>query len=312
VASPLRFAKGTLRGRLAATAAAAFASGSLQPIPTSFEIVDDGGIPFLVRVLGSLVRKDEERRRREEEQAETGREHNPFLPYEEDLFVSDLTGSHIALLNKFNVIAEHLLVVTRNFVHQDEYPDLPDFEALLAAMAEYESLGFYNGGTVAGASQSHKHLQLVPLPFKKGGEGAPIGAAIADAGWQGATGSSHRLPFLHALGRVKDGWFEDPAQGAPAILDRFHALLEAVKMEERAPLPGQRHSRPYNLLVTRRWMLLVPRSRECFEGASVNALGFAGALLVRSAAEMEQLKQKGPLQVLASVSFPPESPVGGQ
>jgi len=37
----------------------------------------------------------------------------------------------------------------------------------------------------------------------------------------------------------------------------------------------------YNLLVMREWMVLVPRCRECFEGGSVNALGFAGCFFVR-------------------------------
>ena len=29
-------------------------------------------------------------------------------------------------------------------------------------LAEVEGLAFFNGGTVAGASQPHKHLQVVP------------------------------------------------------------------------------------------------------------------------------------------------------
>ncbi|NIO40609.1 MAG: phosphorylase, partial [Burkholderiales bacterium] len=38
---------------------------------------------------------------------------NPFLPYGKDLFVSDISETHLALLNKFNVIDYHLLIVTR-------------------------------------------------------------------------------------------------------------------------------------------------------------------------------------------------------
>jgi len=37
---------------------------------------------------------------------------------------------------------------------------------------------------------------------------------------------------------------------------------------------------PYNLLATRRWMLVVPRRQERYEKISVNALGFAGSLFV--------------------------------
>jgi ATP adenylyltransferase len=229
---------------------------------------------------------------------------NPFLPYEEELFVADLSKTHVALLNKFNVIERHLLVVTRDFVHQDEYPVAGDLEALLAVMAEYESLGFYNGGTVAGASQTHKHLQVVPLPLREGDDGTPVDPVIAGVEWDGDVGSAAGFPFLHAVGRVEEGWFADPAAGASGALARFHALLQALGMEAGPPAPGSRHSRPYNLLVTRNWMLLVPRSREFFDGASVNALGFAGALLVRSAAQMGRLREAGPLQALAHTAFP--------
>jgi hypothetical protein len=38
----------------------------------------------------------------------------------------------------------------------------------------------------------------------------------------------------------------------------------------------------YNLLIARRWMLLVPRRRERFETPSVNAVGFAGSLFTRT------------------------------
>ena len=67
----------------------------------------------------------------------------------------------------------------------------------------------------------------------------------------------------------------------------------------------QRQSGPYCLIVTRDWMLLVPRSREFFESISINSLGFAGALLVRNKEEMERVKSCGPMTVLRKVAFSP-------
>jgi len=43
---------------------------------------------------------------------------NPFLPYDEALWVAHLSASHTLLLNKFNVVRHHLLVVTRAFEPQ--------------------------------------------------------------------------------------------------------------------------------------------------------------------------------------------------
>ena len=54
---------------------------------------------------------------------------NPFLPYEEDLFVADLSDAHLLLLNKYNVVAHHLLVVTRRFEPQSDLLNSADLDA---------------------------------------------------------------------------------------------------------------------------------------------------------------------------------------
>jgi len=54
---------------------------------------------------------------------------NPFLPYDEELWVQHLSDTHTLLLNKFNLVEHHTIVVTRTFQSQDE----PLTEADLAA-----------------------------------------------------------------------------------------------------------------------------------------------------------------------------------
>jgi ATP adenylyltransferase len=66
-----------------------------------------------------LSRKAENRERRDREQSATGERFNPFLPCEQDMFVADVSRSHLCLLNKFNVIDHHLLIVTREFENQE-------------------------------------------------------------------------------------------------------------------------------------------------------------------------------------------------
>lgn len=56
---------------------------------------------------------------------------NPFLPYEEDLWVSHLSDTHTLLLNKFNVVPHHLLVVTRQFESQQDPLNAADLDATL-------------------------------------------------------------------------------------------------------------------------------------------------------------------------------------
>ena len=50
-------------------------------------------------------------------------------------------------------------------------------------------------------------------------------------------------------------------------------------------------------------MLTVPRSRARFGTLSVNALGFAGALLVRDEDELRDLSDAGPMKALRAVAM---------
>ena len=74
-----------------------------------------------------------------------------------------------------------------------------------------------------------------------------------------------------------------------------------VGLEAEPSPPGRLPTAAYNLLVTREWMLLVPRAREAYEDISVNALGFAGALLARDDKQLELLRAVRPMRVLKGV-----------
>ncbi len=261
------FKPGTLWSSLVERSKKALASGALVPIHTHVERVVDETIPFLVRVVSSLERKA---------QAAPSPK-NPFLPpYEADLFVAHVAPAHACLLNKFNVFDHHALIVTRDFEPQEDLLTLADFEALLTCMAEFDALAFYNGGRLAGASQPHKHLQLVPVPLAEGEVRTPMDAAITRR-W---------LPFRHALG---------PGPRSPAQAhDTYLRLLRGVGCDR----PGM----PYNLLATRDWMLVVPRLREGFESISLNALAFAGSLLVKNREQLERVRTIGPMSMLRDVT----------
>jgi ATP adenylyltransferase len=84
----------------------------------------------------------------------------------------------------------------------------------------------------------------------------------------------------------------------------YRALLDAVGIGAIGIDGVPCQSSPYNLLVKRQWMLLVPRSAEHVEGVSVNALGFAGSLFVRDAAHMALIEGLGPMTVLQRASLP--------
>jgi len=78
-------------------------------------------------------------------------------------------------------------------------------------------------------------------------------------------------------------------------------MLACLGIEAVANNGELRQSAPYNLLLTRRWMLLVPRATEFYQSISVNALGFAGSLFVRNEKEMETIRRQGPMNILTKV-----------
>ena len=66
----------------------------------------------------------------------------------------------------------------------------------------------------------------------------------------------------------------------------------------------------YNVLLTTEHMYLFPRKledhllRETGEKVSVNALGFAGMMLVKSEKELEAVKKEGVINILKGVGLP--------
>ncbi len=283
----MRFDPGTLFEAVRERSARAERLGALRSIPTSFELVEDAetGVEFVVRMVEHL----EQKREAAAEQQRTGA--NPFLPYNRELFVADLSETHLCLLNRYNVLDHHLLIVTRSFEKQESLLTLADFEALWLCMAERESLGFYNAGTDAGASQPHKHLQLVSVPIGVGPKRTPIDPLIATARFDGPLGRVAALPFRHTVARLAES-------AAGAALEIYRAMLRRVGIGAEAPLP-------YNLLVTRDWMFLLPRTRGFFHSIEVNALGFAGTLLARDQQQLAFIKREGPMTLLRNVAFPP-------
>jgi len=294
--------KGTLWQSIERTTENALKTGALLPVSTEHAFIEDAGLRFFVRILTSL-REKKEARRQQEATTSSGKQVNPFLPPERGLIVADITDTHQAILNKFNVVEHHLLIVTRYFEDQDTLLTLKDLEALWLCMGEYSGLGFYNGGREAGASQQHKHLQMVPLPLAPVGPEIPIEPLLAGAAQSRVT-TIPGLPFLHSFVRLDKDLARFPERIARETFDLYSSMLENVGLNKPDASRLAHQSMPYCLIVTRTWMLLVPRSREHFEDISFNSLAFAGSLFVQDKQQLDRLEAFGPMNALRSVTMP--------
>lgn len=273
------------------TIAQALEGGALQPIRTEQTVVMDAGLNFAVRWVSTLAHKDAAR-----VDAVTRRnpDFNPFLPPDPALTVATIGAEHLAVLNKYPVIERHLLIVTRAFEAQTSPLSVTDFTALAHVMGPHGGLGFYNGGTDAGASQAHKHLQWIP--HGKGLAAFTDHLADLDAGQMAAL---HVLEWQHLFLKLDPAIWASADEAGHALHACFGRACRELGLDAGSdPMP------PYNLLVTHEHMLVVPRSREKWRDISVNALGYAGSLFVRRPEQIEELRALGPITLLTQVALP--------
>lgn len=282
------FPQGSLYEKIEEQSALARQTGALQPIETDVEFITGSGIEFMIRVARNLTRKD----RAKQNKNRPAEQVSPFLKPDPRLMVGAVTDTHFCVLNKYNVVDKHLLIVTKQFELQQQPLNVDDFFALWKCMREFDALAFYNSAPEAGASQSHKHLQVVPLPLSPNGRKLPIEFALQACLEQGVCSS---FPFLHKWSSLRESSSDLEAR-ADESLAVYTNLLEAVGCDPQQPAP-------YNLLATNRWMLIVPRRHECFQSISLNALAFAGSFFVRNRQQLRLIEENGPITALCDVTL---------
>lgn len=255
----------------------AFRQGALVPLSTQ-ESQWPGLAPFRLRQLISAVPRH---------LRGGAAPSNPFLPWDHPLEVQRLESGHVLLLNKYPVQPGHLLVITDHWQPQHGWLDRRDWQAVARVSADTGGLWFFNSCAAAGASQQHRHLQL--LPRHPGQQSCPLAPLIQE---QLQLGQKH-WPWAYRLSRRRD------ACGGSDLAEIYGAHCASLGLGtvgQGAP------AHPYNLLFDDDWFLTVRREREHQAGFSINALGFAGCLLSTGRSDLEWLRSHGPWQLLASVA----------
>lgn len=214
---------------------------------------------------------------------------NPFLPWDQPLEVGRLDSGHVLLLNKYPVQPAHLLVITDHWQPQDGWLDRNDWRAIGQVSADTGGLWFFNSCAEAGASQQHRHLQL--LPRHRGQLSCPLAPLLNEQLRDG----KRCWPWAYRLSRRLD----------PAGATDLEALYAAHSHSLGLGHVGEGMPRhPYNLVFDDDWFLTVRRQREHQAGFSINALGFAGCLLSTGRSDLDWLRSHGPWTLLSSVAAP--------
>ncbi|OCH91438.1 hypothetical protein OBBRIDRAFT_818769 [Obba rivulosa] len=298
-------------------------AGDLLFFPSSIRKLTEDGIEFEVRLCPALQQKPtlptphfEEAEAQLDKQAKKS---DPFTPpYVPALHLGDLKDKeegieYAVLFNKYSVVPHHILLVTKVFHSQTAPllpPDLVQAYLLLdaARKAGRRFFAFYNCGDRSGASQPHKHLQLVPIED----DGPPVErlARAASLEVDDRPFALEALPYANHIRRLPNNLTSLPVSERERILSHaFLSLLDlaisTVRHDPNYP-PG---SPSYNVLLTLEHMYVIPRRceshvlQETGESLSVNALGFAGLLLVKSEGELEAVRKESVKNILKCVAL---------
>ena len=259
----------------------AISLGALVPLQT--EILKSASWdPFILRKLQGYTPK---------QLKEVGPKQNPFSPWDKNLELNKL-DQHILLLNKYPVEPGHLLLITKDWKPQTGWLSECDWQALREVWQKQGGLWFFNSAPEAGASQPHRHLQLLPrangeiiCPEEEKFE---ANAVANKSAWPWQVGLkatlNNELPSLDFLIRSYAELAETYGVGNPN--------------KDKIPLL------PYNLLISNKWFVLIPRSKEGHKGFSLNALGYAGFLLATAESNLAWLHENGPAKLLAEAAIP--------
>jgi len=293
----------------------ALASGDLLFFPSTVHPHEDSGVQFELRLCPALQHKPALPTPRFEGTPKS--EHDPFAPpYIPGLLVGELEGDggdYVILLNKYSVVPRHFLLVTKEFQSQSSPllpSDLLQTYSLLAAARQTGDnfFAFFNCGDLSGASQHHKHVQFIPVE-----QGSPPIEKLAKSqNLEDPTKpfSLHTLPYANYIFRLPSSLPSSSPDDITDVLSQaFLQLLDLViaTMRHDAELPPGPPS--YNVLLTLEHIHVIPRSQEKHvltdtgESVSVNALGYAGMLLVKSDEEMEAVKREGVAKILSGVGM---------
>ena len=276
--------------------ASALAQGALQPLDTELlplASLQDAG--FECRRLRSHLPRH---------LRPAGPKPNPFRPWDRRLEVEPVADDHVLILNKYPVQRGHLLLISRDWVPQGAWLTANDWRAVAQVDADTTGLWFFNSGPLAGASQPHRHLQLLPRSATE--------ALCPRQHW---FETQMRFTNDQPGNRGRERLVGDPLRAACAVLPREDLSADcdpalnlqrlyrrlALSLELGDPESAAAPAHPYNLLLTPQWMALIRREREHSHGFSINGLGFAGYLLLTDHADAHWLERHGPEALLREV-----------
>ncbi|KAJ5232059.1 hypothetical protein N7468_005015 [Penicillium chermesinum] len=217
-----------------------------------------------------------------------------------DICITTVNGTHLLTMNKFPVFRPMLLLLTVDSYRRQHEPlaraDLDAGWSVIDALRA-EHYVFYNCTFRAGASRQHKHLQIVPAPGAS--EEYAAGYRFFPDYEGVGPGAEWRAPFTYFLVR-----WEGARLDADFLLEKYLGLLQKARVALGVAVEEQEI--PHNFVLTKRWMMVIPRRAKVSHGLTANSAGMLGSMYIISQEQLDAWKEAGPTNVLAGLGIADE------
>ena len=263
--------------------------------------VGDINVDFQLTLLTSLMHRPEI----------GSRECNPFENPEPELTILEKYGPENAyrlVFNKFPVVPNHFMLVTREFESQNSPLSPSQLFASYKVLEKIKSesggknerwFAFFNCGPESGASQPHKHIQFMTQPpqlvYKPFSD--LVLEQAPDPKKPGEIFQSEDIPFAHfliKLPRANDILEITLATSYSALLQKTLTVLKQ----------NDQYQMSYNLIMTNSYMLMIPRSSGKYKDQiGINSCGFQGLILCKNEELLNLVEKVGPMNILREVGF---------
>ncbi|KAM0324402.1 hypothetical protein ACHAQA_008184 [Verticillium albo-atrum] len=239
----------------------------------------------------------------------------PFDPFENPekgpLYIEEIAPAHNLVLNKFAIVPEHFILATKDFKAQTHLLEADDLAATYVCIEAYRQHGldtgvdgelfaFFNSGPHSGASQPHRHVQLLPVAQMRAGLDEP-GAwnVLADRLGKGGT------PFVTFSSTI--GPETSTEELHDLYLTLYRRAVAAVKVH--AGESGETNTSgsdkdaeiSYNMALTKTQLVICPRLSDGVTTVSgdgqtevtlsLNGTVLAGTALVKNEVEWDALSK---------------------
>ncbi len=215
-----------------------------------------------------------------------GPKQNPFNPWEKILEIEKIGNYHQLILNKYPVQKGHILLITNNWKPQNGWLELNDWLAIQKVNEDTSGLWFFNSSPIAGASQPHRHIQLLRRSYDQ--DSCPREKWFLDL----EVRNDKKTKLKKNIVVSKFNFLENSSK----IYNLYLELTKKIGLGD--PLNDKKPRYPHNILITNNWIAIIKRRFDHLHGLSVNGLGFAGYLLITEKSDINYLKKIGPEKLL--------------